>query len=237
MEGVRISSRRLLQLLHNHKPRPSPAATATTTQVPRRLSSSATSFSTLSTGQATTAISTRNPNPRATSVVASTTTLDIAWDDGHDSAYHLGWLRVNCPSFVNESGHRTLFPRDVRNIVPMLSISEVGRVSGTEHFSPFFVERRARPQRRTELERVPVFLQRMHNHLLENLLKLCRESVLSPKTPFTQFSPQGLMRSKNRGVYRMAYLSLTRPSWATERLRFRAGLFFLAPREWSPLHE
>lgn len=125
LEGVRNCSRRL-HLLCSHKPRPSAAPAATKAQEPWRFPSPTTSFSTLSTGQATTAISTRNPNPRATSVTASETTLEIDWDDGHDSSYHQAWLRVNCPSFLDEGGHRTVFPGDVKNVVPMLSISEVG---------------------------------------------------------------------------------------------------------------
>lgn len=37
----------------------------------------------------------------------------VQWDDGHSSLYNFTWLRVNCPSFVHESGQITVFAGDV----------------------------------------------------------------------------------------------------------------------------
>ncbi|CAN0392244.1 unnamed protein product, partial [Ectocarpus sp. 12 AP-2014] len=67
---------------------------------------------TASAGQPTSAISTRNNDPEVTStqVIANERQVEVLWDDGHNSYFDYTWLRVNCPSFLHESGQRTVFP-------------------------------------------------------------------------------------------------------------------------------
>ncbi|CAN0382998.1 unnamed protein product, partial [Scytosiphon promiscuus] len=84
--------------------------------LPFRLQSSSLSMSAIPAGQQpTSAISTLNPDPRVAStlVLEDTRQVEVFWDDGHNSHHDYTWLRVNCPSFVHESGQRTVFPGDV----------------------------------------------------------------------------------------------------------------------------
>lgn len=96
-------------------------------------SSSPAAFSTLSeAGQPTSAISTRNSKALidSTNILHSSGNgeqgggagVEVFWDDGHNSYYDQTWLRVNCPSFLHESGQRTVFPGDVD---PELKVVEV----------------------------------------------------------------------------------------------------------------
>lgn len=93
-------------------------ATATRPQKPlpwRRPSSvAASSVSTVSAGHPTSAVSTRHADPTAvsTNMLEEERQLEVLWAD-HTSYYDWTWLRVNCPSFVHESGHRTVLPGDV----------------------------------------------------------------------------------------------------------------------------
>ncbi|CAN0342703.1 unnamed protein product, partial [Ectocarpus sp. 6 AP-2014] len=99
------------------------AATAAGTQQPpparlQQLRPPAVRFGTAATasaGQPTAAISTRNNDPKvsSTQVLANERQVEVLWDDGHNSYFDYTWLRVNCPSFLHESGQRTVFPGDV----------------------------------------------------------------------------------------------------------------------------
>lgn len=68
----------------------------------------------MSAGHPTSAVSTRNADPTAvdTNMLEEERQLEVRWED-HTSVYNWTWLRVNCPSYVHESGQRTVFPGDV----------------------------------------------------------------------------------------------------------------------------
>lgn len=48
--------------------------------------------------------------------------VEVEWRNGHQSFYDWTWLRVNCPSFLHESGQRTVFPGDVDPEVKPLQV-------------------------------------------------------------------------------------------------------------------
>lgn len=97
-----------------HRAFPSGLLRATATQPPKPLPSSVASVSTVSAGHPTSAVSTRNADPTAvsTNMLEGERQLEVLWED-HTSYHDWIWLRVNCPSYVHESGHRTVFPGDV----------------------------------------------------------------------------------------------------------------------------
>eukprot|EP00903_Cladosiphon_okamuranus_P011635 g10944.t1 len=47
----------------------------------------------------------------------------MCWRNGRYNVYDWTWLRVNCPSFVHESGQRTVFPGDVAPEVKPLQVA------------------------------------------------------------------------------------------------------------------
>lgn len=107
---------------------------ATATQPPKplpwRLPSPGASFvSTVSAGHPTSAVSTRNADPTAvsTNTLEDERQLEVLWED-HTSHYDWTWLRVNCPSFVHERGHRTVFPGDVDPELKPVEVREQVRV-------------------------------------------------------------------------------------------------------------
>lgn len=116
-------------------------ATATRPQKPlpwRRPSSvAASSVSTVSAGHPTSAVSTRHADPTAvsTNMLEEERQLEVLWAD-HTSYYDWTWLRVNCPSFVHESGHRTVFPGDVDPELKPVEVRECLR--GGLHTSRLF---------------------------------------------------------------------------------------------------
>lgn len=128
-------SRATAALLRNAAPSTTTAAAAAATQQapPARLQQlhpPAVSFATAATasaGQPTSAISTRNDDPRvsSTQVLPNNRQVEVLWDDGHNSYFDYTWLRVNCPSFLHECGQRTVLPGDVD---PGLKPVEVGKI-------------------------------------------------------------------------------------------------------------
>ena len=70
--------------------------------------------STVSAGHPTSAVSTRHTDPTvvSTNTLEEDRQLELHWAD-HTSLFDYTWLRVNCPSYVHEDGHRTVLPGDV----------------------------------------------------------------------------------------------------------------------------
>lgn len=72
----------------------------------------------------TSTITMRNANPSVDTahLRGMDRQVEVEWRNGHQSLYDWTWLRVNCPSFVHESGQRTVFPGDIDPEVKPLQV-------------------------------------------------------------------------------------------------------------------
>lgn len=83
---------------------------------PRRWPSFAAPFSTQQLApHPTSTITMQNANPSVDTayLLDKERQVEVDWQNGHQSFFDWTWLRVNCPSFLHESGQRTVFPGDV----------------------------------------------------------------------------------------------------------------------------
>lgn len=61
-----------------------------------------------------------NPSVDTAHLLHKERQVEVEWQNGHRSFFDWTWLRVNCPSYVHESGQRTVFPGDVDpEVVPL----------------------------------------------------------------------------------------------------------------------
>lgn len=113
--GILYTSSRGFLCLSSSAPAPS-APARLPSPLPHRWQPFSRGMSAIPAGQQpTSAISTLNPETTAASahMLREEHQVEVLWDDGHYSHHDYTWLRVNCPSFVHESGQRTVFPGDV----------------------------------------------------------------------------------------------------------------------------
>lgn len=91
---------------------------------PQRWPSSTTPFSTQIAPHPTSTVTVRTANPAVDTayLLDNERQVEVEWRNGHQSFYDWTWLRVNCPSFLHESGQRTVFPGDVDPEVKPLQV-------------------------------------------------------------------------------------------------------------------